>query len=131
MKLDDHLISTLAQIPLELEKVRTELTTGLAESHNGVRLTGARYVSLGRPLVWGGTGRLVGWSIRSTGGSSNLTLHNSRDNSGEVIAVITLAAEAGETIWFGSSGVTFTEGLYISGAGAGVLEGAIWLGAVD
>jgi hypothetical protein len=134
VKLDEHLIDTLAQVPLELERLRNVTEAGLAQSHNSAPLTGARHLvagPAGRAMAWGGAGRLVGWSVRSTGGASTVTLRDSRDTSGEIIAVINLVAETSETQCLPAPGISFGEGLNATVTGPGVLEGAYWLGAVD
>jgi hypothetical protein len=136
MKVDEHLVATLAAIPLELERVRTELATGLAQSKGGVRLEGARAVpagAAGRPIVWASSGRLVGWSLVSTGGTSQVSLVDARISTEgtEQVAVVNLAADTSSTVWLGPGGVSFTEGLYATITGAGTLTGAFWIGAVD
>ena len=131
MKLEETLLANLAAIPLELAKVRGELASGLAEYAGAMRLTGARPVIASRPLVWGGSGRLVGWSVRATGGAVTVTLRDSRDTAGDIVAVINVADATSQTIALPGAGVSFGEGLNATVAGAGVLEGAYWLGAVD
>lgn len=134
MTWQDELVNTLASIPLELERARAEISAGLAEFHNGNRVSGARYVPVGaggRTLVCAGPGRLVGWSVRAVGGPVSLTLRDSRDDAGDVLAVLELVAGASSSKWFGPAGISFGEGLRVTVSGAGSLEGAVWLGAVD
>lgn len=136
MKIEQRIAEATNPLLLELERVRTELATGLQEFHQGTRLQGARYVGVGaggRTMAWGGQGRLVGWSLRATGGSVTVVLRDSRTDSGDILAMVELAAEASETIWLGPGGVSFVEGLYVEALSddGGVLQGAVWLGAVD
>lgn len=132
---DDKILAAIAAIPLELERVRAELTTGLAEFHNGAQLRAARPVQVGATgstaLAWVGAGRLVGWSIRATGGAVTVVLRDARDASGDILAAIELAAGAAETVWLGPGGVSFAEAVYVQTAGAGIIQGAVYLGAVD
>ena len=131
MKLEAQLLANLAAIPLELEHVRGTLAAGLAESVEGNRLTGARPVVAGRPLVWGGSGRLVGWSLRATGGPVTVTLRDSHDATGDIVAVVNIADATSQSFGVPGAGVSFGEALNATASGAGVLEGAWWLGAVD
>lgn len=134
MTLYDEVAEAIGRIPLELDRVRSELSTGLAQFHNSQRLTGARYVPVGaggRTLASAGAGRLVGWSVRAIGGAVSVTLRDARADDGEVLAVLELAAGASQTDWFGPGGISFVEGLRVTATGAGALEGAVWLGAVD
>lgn len=132
--LEERIAHALEQLPIELEKGRTELQVGLAQYANGNRLTGARPAVIGaagRPLLSAGSGRLVGWSVHATGGAATIVLHDSRDASGDTIAAIELAAGTSQTIWAGPGGVSFGEGLYAAITGAGAVEGSVWIGAVD
>ena len=134
MTWQDDLAQVVAQIPIELERVRTELATGLQQFQNGTRLQGARYVPVGsggRNLAWAGQGRLVGWSLRATGGAVSVDLHDSRDDSGDTIVTIDLATGTSQTIWLGPGGVSLVEGLRVVPSGAGVLTGSVFIGAVD
>jgi hypothetical protein len=131
---EDALLARLEQLPVELQKVSTELSVGLQQYANGNRLRGARAVvvgAAGRPLLWAGPGRLVGWSVHAVGGAVTVVLHDSRDASGDTLAAIELAAGASQSFWAGPGGVSFGEGLYATISGAGAVEGALWLGAVD
>jgi hypothetical protein len=123
--------AALLAIPMELQRITSELQAGMAEFHNGTRLTAARYVDVGRRLAWGGAGRLVGWSVRAEGGAVTLTLRNGRDDSGEIMAVVQLDAANPATVWLGPGGVAFGEALYLDVTGPGQLVGAVWIGAVD
>ncbi len=139
MSWQDELRDAIAAIPLALEQVRSELSAGLGEYHNGLRLQGARAVTVGaggRDLASAGSGRLVGWSLRATGGEVVVTLRDGRDDSGDPLAVLELDGAAlgpacCSTQWIGPGGVSFVEGLYLDAAGAGTLTGSVWLGAVD
>jgi len=123
----------VARVALELERTRDALAVGLQAFHNGQRLQGARATDVGPGGRRGttGSGRLVGWSLRAVGGALAVTLRDSRDDSGEVLATINLAADATHTVWLGPGGISFSEGVRIVQSGAGTLEGAIYTGAVD
>jgi hypothetical protein len=136
----DELNETIGRIPLAFEQLRTELQVGLTQFHNGARLRGARSKPVGTggtPMVWAGPGRLVGWSVHNTGaGAASIVLHDSRDPSGEIVAVIDLASPAAwngmgssDSLWAGEGGVSFGEGLFATIVGT--VEGAVWVGAVD
>jgi len=134
---DDKIAAAIASIPLELEKIKDELAVGMREFHNGIALQGARYVTVGanggRSLACASSGRLVGWSLRAITGAVTVTLSDSRDSTGEIFATIELAAGASDTRWFGPGGISFGDGLYVlvSTTTGGVVQGAVWLGAVD
>ena len=133
MKLDEEIRNHLAAIPLEIDRVRTSLAAGLQNYTNAVRLQGARYVGAGAsgaPLIWAAAGRLVGWSLSSAGAPCVVTLTDSRNGTGNTVAKITIPADTSKEIFLGG-GISFTDGLYLSATGAGVLDGAVWLGAVD
>lgn len=125
--------AALLAIPMELARISSELKAGLAEFHNGSRLTAARYIDVNRgPMAWGGTGRLVGWSVRNAGAeAATLTLRNGRDASDEALAVVELAAGEAQTVWLGPGGVHFGEALYLEVSAGAELVGAVYLGAVD
>lgn len=128
----ENLTAALLSIPMELERTRASLEAGLSEFHNGTRLEGARALTAAdRKLAWGGKGRLVGWSVRAVDGPVTVVLRNGRDEGGEPLAVIDLVDTESDTQWIGPTGVFFGEALYLDRTGAGRLEGAVWIGAVD
>ncbi len=131
----ENVQAAILALPMELERIGARMTAGLAEFHNGQRLTAARYVDVGRRLVSTGSGRLVGWSMRNAHATDSLTVtvRNSRDASGDVVATLGLGGGQGSTVWLGPGGVDFGEALFldVTGAGAGSLTGSVWLGAVD
>lgn len=137
MTTDRKILAAIENIPLHLEQVRSELAVGLQTFHNGNRLQGARAVQVGvtgaSTLAWAGAGRLVGWSLRATGGAVTVMIRDARTAADDFLACIELADSASETIWLGEGGVSFGEGVYVqaTAAGAGVIQGAVYLGAVD
>lgn len=133
MNIPDKLLEAIAQIPIAIDELRAQNEAGLAEYHNAARLRGARYVTAGRPLVWGGPGRLVGWSLRASGGPVLLTLHDGHDTSGDVLATVNLATDGATSNLSFPGGVSFVESLYVETdtSSTGTLIGAWWLGAVD
>lgn len=132
MSWQDDLKDAIASIPLSLDRMRSELSVGLGEFQNGIRLRGARNIPVGtgvRQLAYAGTGRLVGWSLRATD-AITVTVHDGRDASGDTLAVLDLAAGT-DTQWFGPGGISFVEGLYVDIDGDAELTGSVWVGAVD
>lgn len=138
-----HLHSAMATVPgpekdtEEVDYVRwlQQMQTDLAESLNGVLLRGARPVQIGtaagatnRPTSSGG--RLVGWSIRETTGTTPAVLrfYDGRGSDAPLVAVANLAGGGSATHWLGS-GISLTEGLYVDITGA--IEGAAYLGAAE
>lgn len=125
----EHLAGTVA---LESERTRLELAEAFAQTQRGLRVDGA----LSRPIVpnavnYGSGRRLVGWSLRATGGDVVVTLHDGHDASGDVIGTVCLADGQSETVTVMPAGVSFVEALYVETAGAGAPVGALWIGAVD
>lgn len=134
MNLTEKMLEALTQLQTTLERDRAAIQAALAETTNANRLRGARPVpagAAGRPLLWAGPGRLVGWSLTATGGAVEVTLRDSRDTTGDPVATIAIAAGGHAALWAGPGGVSFGEGLFADVTGAGTLAGAIWLGAVD
>ena len=127
----ENIQAALLALPMELERIRSELQAGLSQFHNGNRVTGARYLPANRPLVSGGNGRLVGWSVRAAGGPVSLTLRDGRDGAGDVVAVLELAAGEDSTETLPGGGVSFGEALSAEVTGGGALQGAFYVGAVD
>jgi hypothetical protein len=125
----ENVQAALLALPMELQRIGAELSTGLAEFHNGQRVDAARYVDVRRaPLLWGDRCRLVGWSLRPAGVEpASVTLRNGRDDSAEVVAVIELGDTA-QTAWLGG-GIAVGEALWADVDGT--VEGAVYLGVVD
>ncbi len=116
-KLGDRLVA-------QAEMSRAQLAAGLTETTNGLRVTGARNRPLparGSQLMWGGSGRLGGWSIRAQT-DLTLTLHDGRDPSDDTLAVLELTAGQTDTRWFGAGGITFGEALYLHSTPAAKLQ---------
>jgi hypothetical protein len=111
------------------ELSRAALESGLAETRNSLRVTGARNRPIySNTVAWAGSGRLVGWSILSTPGAT-IRLYDGRDDSGELLAVLKLAAGTTSNHPLPAPGVSFGEALYI--AADGPVEGSLYLGAHD
>lgn len=128
----ENVQAALLSLPMELDRIGAKVAAGLGEFHNGQRITAARYVDVGRRLVSTGSGRLVGWSVRNAHATDTVTVtvRNSRDASGDVMATFALDAGEDSTVWLGPGGVDFGEALYLEVDG-GQLVGAVWLGVVD
>lgn len=121
-----------AMVSLEAERTRLAMAAGLAATQRGLRIDGA----LARPIIanslnYTAGGRLVGWSLQATGGPARVLIHDGRSPDTDVVAVLNLADQGTATQWMGPAGVSFAEALYVECTGAGVLTGALWIGAVD
>lgn len=115
---------------LQGDRIRDEIRSGLAQTNNALRLQGAR----NRPIypnsvAWAGSGRLVGWSIRGGAGGGVVTLHDGRDDSGEVLAVLNVAADETSNHGLPGAGVSITEACFVKVTGS--VSGSLYLGAVD
>lgn len=128
----EHIAGAFA---LEGERIRDELRAGMAATDRGNRIDGARY----RPLptyanqpTWNGPARLVGWSLYARGQAARMVVHDGHDSSGDVVAVVDLASLEHDSQWFGPSGVSLTEAVYLEVIGDALnVTGAVYLGAVD
>jgi len=136
MKLEEKLLANLAAVPLELERSRSAMLAGLADSHNAVRAAGAaaRYV----PITDGAgngvrastsAGRLLGYAVRETSGSAAalIRLHDGPDTGGDVIMSISLAAGESARDWFGPGGIGVSYGLAVEVV-AGAVIGTAFIG---
>ncbi len=128
----------MTEVALTLDKIRSTLAASLEQTHNAVRLRGARCIGVGnkdgRAMAWGAAGRLVGWSIRAVDKPATVALRDSRRaGQGEVVAFIDLpSASSTQTIWLGPGGVSFTDGLYLEVLTAdATVQGSVYVGAVD
>jgi hypothetical protein len=119
----------------------SQMQTDLAQSIGGITLQAARphTLTLGSATgsqLSGVAGRLVGWSVRETGGVNPLAarLRNGADNAQPIIAEIYAEAGKVDTKWL-PPGVSFTEGLYlevVTGTGLSTsIEGTVYIGAAD
>jgi hypothetical protein len=130
----DHLIEKLTgTVVQEAEKTRLTLEAGFSSSLRGTRLSGA----LPRPVqpnasAYTAGGRLVGWSIRATGGEVVLNLYDGpAADPARFVAAVDLPTGGSQSQWMGPGGISFVEGLYVESTGAGTPIGALWIGAVD
>lgn len=128
-------------VSLEGARVREEFRAGLAETRNAVKVRGARLVPLyGQTgVVAGGSGRLVGWTVRETGGTAGavLTIYSGRDATADVLGVVVLPAGGGQTLGLPGAGVFWEDGVSFAvtappGAGTpGTVAGSLYVGSVD
>lgn len=130
-----NLEAIAASTQMRVEELHAELQAGLAQFQGAQRIDGARYVDVGsrNGQLSNGRTRLVGWSVRATGAAVAATLRNG-DALGDVVAVIDLDPAAGrpsQTHTLTGPGVSCPAGLFVETSGAGVLTGAVHLGAVD
>lgn len=144
-----QLHSAMATVPSTPEKSTREIDyvrwlqqmqTDLTETLGGVMLRGARPVQVGTAA--GGTmrptsapGRLVGWSLRETGGTAAavVRMYDGRDATAPLVAVVTLSQGTSGTDWLSPGGVSLTEGLYLELVGglSQLVEGVVYLGAAE
>jgi hypothetical protein len=129
--LSDKLNEKVAEALLEVEKQTAAVALGLAQWQNGARLTGARPLQVAGPSqrLWGGSGRLVGWSLFAANGPVTVLIRDSRvAGDGDVLAAFALADGEDAQQWMGPTGVSFGEGLFVEKTGAGALVGSVWTG---
>lgn len=139
MSMVEKLLEKLVErVEFQGDALRAELAAGLAESRNGQRITGARLAPIyPNTLAATSRGRLVGWSMREAGDTLTpaapapavVTVHDGRDATADVVAVIPLSAGAGTTQWLGPGGVSFGEAAYVEVVGT--VKGSLYFGAVD
>jgi hypothetical protein len=137
--IEDKLEHVAATVALEGARTRSEVAAGLAETQRGQRVDGAAY----RPLpaaggvVYGGSRRLVGWTVRETGGTNpaSVDLYDGGDagavDPARLVATFTVPAGGSIAHHAMPAGVAFVDGLFAVVSGTGVLRGAVHLGAVD
>lgn len=133
--IDNKINERVAEALLEVQRHTAEVAAGLAQWQNGNRLNAARPLQInGHGRLWGGRGRLVGWSVIADAGPVRVFVRDGREaGNGDVLAVIDLQATESETVWLGPGGISAGEGVFLdlqSGSLA-ALKGSIWLGAVD
>lgn len=129
----ENVEAAILSLPMELERIRSELQAGLQSTVNGLKLEGHRSVDPARGLLVAGSGRLTGWSLAATGGAVVVTIRDARSGDGtdNILAEIRLGAGTAETQPFPLPGVGFVEGLHLTKTGPGVLSGSVWTGAAD
>lgn len=78
-------------------------------------------------VIAGTEAKLLGWSLRESAASAAAASANIREGSasGDIIAVIELAADGSETVWFGDDGVVAYGGIYFD-AVAGEITGVVY-----
>lgn len=124
---------------IDLVRWASQMRADVAESVGGVMLRAARTVPLTvlPTILSASPGRLVGWSVRETAGTSPyvLRLRNGDNSAADLVAIVAGAAGAADSHWFGPGGLSFTDGLYVeivTGAGlSSSVEGVVYLGAAD
>lgn len=116
---------------LQGDRIRDEIRSGLAQTNNALRLQGARNRPIyANTVAWAGSGRLVGWSIRGDdAAASTITLHDGRDDGGELLAVLTVGPGEVSNHSLPGGGLSITEACFVKVAGA--VTGSLYLGAVD
>jgi hypothetical protein len=115
---------------LQGDRIRDEIRAGLEQTNNALRLQGAR----NRPIypntvAWAGSGRLVGWSIAGGASGGTVTVYDSRDTSGEVLAVVAVGADETHNHGLPGGGVSVTEACFVAVTGS--VTGSLYLGAKD
>jgi hypothetical protein len=132
----EHLATAVAA---EGDKTRLEMAAGLAQTQRGLRVDGAasRPLPVAGGVVYGGARRLVGWSVRETGGTNpvSVDLYDGSDagaiDPARLVAAFTVPAGGSTTKSIMPAGISFGEGLFAVVTGTGVLRGVALIGAVD
>ena len=136
---EDKLEHVAATVALEGARTRSEVAAGLAETQRGQRIDGASYRPLPTAggLVYGGSRRLVGWTVRETGGANpvSVDLYDGADagavDPSRLVATFTVAAGGAVAHHAMPAGIAFVDGLFAVVSGTGLLRGAVHLGAAD
>lgn len=132
-KIESAFGSLISTVENEGERTRAALSAALQATQRGNRLQGA----LSRPVTanqvnYAGAGRLVGWSIRASGGEVILDLYDGPNaDPNRYVGSIDLASGSSQTVSMAPGGISITEQLYVAASGAGTPLGALWIGAVD
>lgn len=128
----------------EVDFVRwlSQMQADLAASLGGVMLRGALPIPIGsapggslRPLS--SPGRIVGWSLHETGGTSSALLRvwDGREPGTKPLAYIGVPAGGTDNRWLGEGGISVTDALLVELASGDSLstsvEGVLYLGAAD
>lgn len=74
-------------------------------------------------------GKLMGWSLRETGGAATATVDlydNASAASGTRVGAVNLAISGSSTVWFGP-GVQLANGLFYDVGGTGVVAGSVYV----
>jgi hypothetical protein len=136
---EDKIEHIAAAVALEGDRTRSAFAAGLAETQRSMRVDGAAYRPLPAAggLVYGGSRRLVGWSVRETGGANpvSVDLYDGVDAGAvdptRLVATFTVAAGGSLSHHAMPAGVAFVDGLFAVVSGTGLLRGALHIGAVD
>jgi hypothetical protein len=123
---------------MELSNIHASLVRDLGAAHNATPIEAARYRGLDRALIWSGSGRALGWSVRAAGGDMILKLRAGHDASGELMSDVYVPMNASSTVSL-PFGISFPDGLFadmyqVTGtgvAGTGLLTGAVYIGGND
>jgi hypothetical protein len=135
-KIETRLEHLGSAVSLEAERTRLAMAAGLKETRNGLRVDGSAYRSIPPTggLIYNGSRRLVGWSIRETSGTNpvNVDVYDGRSpgDFSNLVATIHLDAGKSESVTI-APGVSFGEGLFAVVSGGGTPSGVAWIGAVD
>lgn len=121
-----------SSVSLQGERTRLAFASGMAETLKGLRIKGARP----RPIIPNAVnqasgGRLVGWSVRASGGDVTLTFRDGADVSGDPIGTAAITNGTSSTHPLMPAGISFVSSLFVEVTGAGTPVGAVWIGAVD
>lgn len=138
----DPIEKLVAHLIAEGEHTRDALRALMQATDRGRRLQGARVLPVpaagaatSGTLLWGGAGRLMGWTLRNSTGTGSLVvnLYDGNDNGGQLVATTTLAATPQPPAWFGPSGLSVTEKLSVEviPTGGALLAGVVYYGATD
>lgn len=122
----EQLVALWTETNNELRKVHRELV-----STRGIMRAGceARQITNNQSMRMSvSAGALAGFSIRETSGVNGalVRVHDGFDANGDVLVIISLAANESTRDWLLPAGIGFTAGLYLEIAN-GTVEGAVYL----
>jgi hypothetical protein len=128
-----HLADKIADVIVEEgARVRAVIEAGLTRTLDAQRIAGARPVPIAAGRLATARGRLAGWSLRETGGTTAavVTVYAGPDSSdpAHIIAVVQLPAGTSANIPPANPGVFFAEGVTVTLSG-GPVTGALYFAA--
>lgn len=126
-----QLVEQVSAILTAVHQAQQTTAAVLAVTQNANRLRGNRPVPIGtggRILAWGGSGRLVGWTLAAGAADVTVTFRDSRDTSGDPVAgPITVPANTSQAFALPDGGAGFGDGLFVDATGT--FSGVAWIGA--
>ena len=131
MSLSERIATHLADLITEVRTQTLELKASLSTSQAARPLRGDRPIQAGAGglrILWGGPGRLTGYNLVNPCGEPTLVrLLDSRDATGDPIAVIPLAPGGSIIVAHSHNGISFGEGLFLD-SGCPDVYGVVTIG---